>query len=376
VVDTITGKMENYSGLLREKAGTFGTMSMAQLNERVAGFQDFGLENMREGYIEKRMNEAALMRQSAIEEVDITPAATRVTNLGQAQANRNRRVQGYLGAKRKLKQAQGLTEEQQSSFRYNMTEYDRLNPEIDTYYAEFDQMIDERKQAYAQAYGMDSFDDFTEGFGMFATQEVMGQIGTGVYEDQFGQEVPASYAGLPGITERTEEGMITQADFDAVGQQDIMNMILADITGMSYDDLTYASTAELGFTSEIGQLALSNRELDMDLVSNLGEGGIESLRETYANYFYMAAEGADRAADLEDAFRIASAAKAKRDDAINQKRMASVSEETTSEAITDINRGIRQAEQEYEQTKSQLLGGGTPSQRKAKAVTFKDERPQ
>lgn len=377
VVDTITGKMENYSELLKNKTETWANMSKGQLNERVAGFQDFGLKNMREGYIDKRMNEAALMREQA-SDVDLAPAATRVTNLSQAQANRNRRVQGFLGAKRKLKAAEDMSGPTGSAYKYNMTEYDRLNPEIDTYYAEFDRMIDERKQAYANAYGVSSFDDFDEGFGMFGLTETPGMVGTGRYTDRNGNVVEGDqYANRPHYDEIMEEGVVTTPDYNSVGQQDVMNMIFSDITGMSYDEVTFASTAELGYTSTMSQEYMSTLDnLDMSQVTNLGEGGIESMRSVYANFFYNAAEGADKAADQEDAFRIASAAKAKRDDALNQKRMASVAEESTAEAITDINQGIRQAEQEYEQTKTQLLGGGIPSQRKAKAVTFKDARPQ
>lgn len=375
VVDTITGKMQNFSTVMEEKGETWAGMSRAKLNESVSKFRDFGLENMRDGYIAKRMNEAQHMREEALED-GFGGMVNRVTNLGQAQANRDRRIQGYFKAKSKLKQAQDLGGEQQSAYKFNKTEHDMLNPNIDDYYNDFDRMIDERKQAYAQAYGVDSFDDFSEGFGMFATEEVTGQVGTGVYVDRFGREVPEQLAGMAGITELTEEGTITQADMDAVGQQDILNMIFSDMTGMSYDELTYASTAELGYTAEIQQQNMNNQDLDMSLVTNLGEGGLENMREVYANYFFMAAEGADQAAEQEDQFRIASAAKAKRDFARNQRRMSEASDEATAEAMLEINSGIRAAEQEYEQSKSQLLAGGRPSQRKARDVTFKDARPQ
>ena len=142
IVDTITGKMENYSELLRKKTDTWATMSKGQLDERVATFQDFGLTNMREGYVDRRLNEASNLRESATGDLDFSVPATQVTNLGQAQANRNRRVQGYLTAKRKLRSAQDLTAETGSSFKYNKTGYERLNPDIDSYYTEFDQMID------------------------------------------------------------------------------------------------------------------------------------------------------------------------------------------------------------------------------------------
>lgn len=380
VVDTITGKIDNFTALMEKKTDTWATMSKAQLNERVTKFQDFGLENMREGYIAKRMNEANLMRESAVEEGFVGAPNSRVTNLGQAQANRDRRIQGYLRAKQKLKQAEELGGEQQASYRYNLTGHELLNPVIDDYYNDFDSMIEERKQAYAKAYGRESFDDFEEGFGMFGTKMEMQSVGQGDWTDQLGRAVRIQddwnpeYAEQLGYTQTYVDEEVEVADYSAVGQQDVMNMILSDMIGMSYDDLTYASTAELGFTREIRQGFLVG--MDTDLVTNMGEEGIEGLREVFGNYFFMAAEGADRASQEEDAFRIASAKKAEADFAKSQRMLSDKKKESTAEAMTEINSSIRAAEQEYEQSKSQLLGGGTPRQRKAQAVTFKDARPQ
>jgi hypothetical protein len=370
--------MNTFTNVMKKKTNTWANMSRGQLDESVSKFREFGLENMREGYIAKRMNEAQHIREDALDDSLGEGITNRVTNLGQAQANRERRVQGYLKAKNQLKKAQEMGGEQQASYKYNLTAHEMLNPKIDDYYSDFDAMIDERKQAYADAYGVGSFDNFIEGFGMFGTSEVEGMVGTGRYTDRHGNVVEGDqYANRPHYEEIMEEGVITTPDYEAVGQQDIMNMIFSDMTGMSYDDLTYASTAELGFTSEMGQQYMSTLDnMDMSLVTNLGEGGLDSMREVYANYFFMAAEGADKAAEEEDAFRIASAAKAKRDFAANQRRQSDTSKEYTAEAMTEINSGIRAAEAEYEQSKSQLLGGGIPSQRKAKAVTFKDARPQ
>ncbi len=383
VVDTISGKMQNFTMVMKEKTNTWANMSRGQLDESVSKFRDFGLENMREGYIAKRMNEAQYMREDALDDGFNEGMANRVTNLGQAQANRDRRIQGYLKAKSKLGKAQDIGGEQQASYRYNLTEHEMLNPIIDDYYMDFDAMIDSRKQAYAQAYGMESFDDFTEGFGMFATTEVEREVATGEYRRN-GQSY--YYNGLgynpynnSAYEEVTETRISEVQDHSAVGQQDILNMIFSDLTGMSYDELTYASTAELGFTQEATLAMLNERneaDRDMDMVTNLGEGGLDNMREVYANYFFMAAEGADKAAEQEDIFRIAGANKAKRDFAANQRRMSDTSEEYTAEAMTEINSSIRAAEEEYEQSKSQLLAGGTPSKRKARDVTFKDARPQ
>ena len=382
VVDEISGKVERHSDLMQAKAEVWGSKGKSEVETAVASFQDFGLEDMKLGYATKRMQERSQLRQDAVDETgNITAPNASVSNVAQAQGNLDARVQGFLSAKRKLKAANesGVSG---SSFKFNDTGYEMLDPSMDQFYAEFDADVAAAQQSYAEMYGKESFDEVGTGFGMFSTAEVDVNSAGRTPDEQAEYEQMHPEGFFNGRTGKIEvwdenrgvyDNTRTERPSGDVGQQDIMNMIMSDMTGISYDDVHNMSTAELGYDKFRAGDSISNGN---SKAQNVGEEGVAAMREAYSKIFFSAAASSDAAAGMEDAFRIEAAKKAKSSTMTAQKRSKAMGDEATAEAITDINAGIRTAEQEYEQTKYRLLQPGIGGKRKVKDVSFKSTRPQ
>jgi hypothetical protein len=73
---------------------------------------------------------------------------------------------------------------------------------------------------------------------------------------------------------------------------------------------------------------------------------------------------------------VQAAKEAKTNTMTSQARMKEASENSTADAVMELNAGIRTAEEEYEDTKYRLLSGGIGGKRKVKDVNFKSTRPE
>jgi hypothetical protein len=369
IVDTISGKVENLKGLMTKKGEGWGSMGQAQVETAVAGFQDFGLTNMREGYADRKLKEAEASRADGLAEtqsIDV-PNST-VTTVGQAQANLDRRIQGFSAAKKKIRAAnQAVDDSQGASFSYNATGYEKLNPNIDNYYAEFDAQIAKAQQLYAEDHGYETWDDVNEGFGMFSSTSR--EVTRGVTNSR---GVPQYRMTRDGREQIMETVTVNEQNTRA-HKQDIMNFILSDMTGISADELTYIATAEIGHKSEKGGMYQASRAGE---AQNIGTDAIAAMRDTYGKIFYGSANASDTAAEATDAFRVQAAKEAKTNTMTSQARMKEASENSTADAVMELNAGIRTAEEEYEDTKYRLLSGGIGGKRKVKDVNFKSTRPE
>jgi hypothetical protein len=370
IVDTISGKVENLKGHLTKKGEGWGKMGQAQVETAVAGFQEFGLTNMREGYADRKLKEAEASRAEGLAETQgMDVPNTTVTTVGQAQANLDRRIQGFSAAKKKIRAAnEAVDDSQGTSFSYNDTGYEKLNPNIDNYYAQFDAQIAQAQQLYAEDHGYESWDAVEDGFGMFSstsrevTRGVTNARGLPVYE-----------RGPDGRRQQAMETVTVEEQNTRAHKQDIMNFILSDMTGISADELTYIATAEIGHGSEKEGYLNERRSGE---AQNIGTDGIAAMRDTFGKIFYGSANASDKAAAATDAFRVEAAKEAKTNAMTSQARMKEASENSTADAVMELNAGIRTAEQEYESTKYRLLSGGIGGKRKVKDVNFKSTRPE
>ena len=374
IVDTITGKVNNLKGLMTKKGESWGKMGQAQMETAVTGFQEFGLRNMREGYADRKLKEAEASRADGLEETQsISVPNSTVTTVAQAQANLDRRIQGFSAAKKKIRAAnEAVDEAQGTSFKYNQTGFERLNPNIDHYYDEFDRQIASAQELYAKDHGYDSWDDVESGFGMFSSttheyeRVVTDHAGRAQYDYSKGRNEQGGWDyQMETITEQRQN---TRAH-----RQDIMNFILSDMTGISADDLTYMATAEIGYDYE---------RSGMDSAGSAGRANafapdaIAAMRDTYGKIFYGSAAATDQVADGTDQFRAEAAKKAKTNTMASQARMKEASENSTADAVMELNAGIRTAEEEYDATKYRLLSGGIGGKRKVKDIDFKSTRPE
>lgn len=382
VIDQISGKVDRHSELMQKKGEVWGSMAKAEVETAVASFQEFGLRDMKEGYAVDKMKERNALRADAIDITDsISAPHSSVQNVAQAKNNLDARVQGFLSAKRKLTAANegGMTG---AKMEFNDTGYELLNPEMDQFYAEFDADVARAQQDYAELYGHNSFDDVISGFGMFSeiTHQVNSQGRTAEQEAAYQDMYPDGMVNpLTGQIDEYDADVYDQTRTERptgdVGQQDIMNMIMSDMTGISYGDLTWMSTAEMGY-DKFRSGSNWTMEEGNNLAQNVGEESIEAMREAFSKIFFSSAASADAAAKMEDRFRVESARKAKESTLLGQRRMKDMGDESTAAAMTDINSGIRSAEQEYEDTKSNLLQSGLRGKRKVKDVSFKATRPE
>ena len=386
VIDQISGKVDRHSELMQKKGESWGAMGKAQVETAVASFQEFGLRDMKQGFAVEKMKERNALRADAIDITDsISAPHSSVQNVAQARNNLDARVQGFLSAKRKLTAANegGMTG---AKMEFNDTGYELLNPEMDQFYAEFDADVARAQQDYAELYGHNSFDEVISGFGMFSeiTHQVNSQGRTAEQEAEFQAMNPDGMVNpWTGQIEEYDADVYDQTRTERptgdVGQQDIMNMIMSDMTGISYGDLTWMSTAEMGHGNKNDKIR-SGSDFTMEegnrLSMNVGEDSIAAMREAFSKIFFSSAASADAAAAMEDSFRVEAAKKAKESTLLGQRRMKDMGNESTAQAITDINSGIRSAEQEYEETKSSLLQSGLRGKRRVKDVSFKATRPE
>ena len=369
IKDTITGKVDNLKALATKKGEGWGSMGQSQVESAVKGFNDFGLKNMREGYADRKLKEAADQRADGLAETkEMNVPNSRVTTVAQAQANLDRRIQGFTEAKKKIRAAnQTVDAAAGTAFTYSETGFERLDPKMDDYYAQFDREITKAQDMYATEHGYSSWDEVADGFGMFASNQV-----ERVQTSPFGHTVWDYTAPMVDGKYQAKTYMSTEQNTRA-HKEDIMSFILSDMTGISADDLVYMSTADIGYDWEKEGMSSADRAGE---AQNVSSEMLSSMRDTYAKIFYGSANAANKAAEGTDMFRAQAAKEAKKNTMTAQARMSEASENSTAEAVMELNAGIRTAEQEYESTKYRLLSGGIGGKRKVKDVSFKDTRPE
>lgn len=330
-VDTITPVVKEYERLLGKKGETFSTKAIGDVRSEAETFTDFGLENMREGYAKAKMKEATALREQGI---DTNVRLRNVTSLSDAQKNRQARIQSYRQQKRALEAAESVAADSAgASLVYSLTEYDRDVRTKQYFYDEFDSQVNERREAYAQEFGLDSYKDAEGGW----------------YMDNLADNPAGIFAGT---------GILGNYNPTNAGKQDIDTFVISDMLGMSYEDISRIFLMEGDGIDREGT-----------------EKSLDSLRESFATIMESGVNSINKLADSEDEFRAEAAEETRQSILKDQARQRQETSAATQASIKDLKAQMRAADQEYKETESYLndMGmarGGGP------AVDIQAGRPE
>lgn len=318
-VDTITPVIDDYKNLVSKKGENFGSFSQGELNLARTSFNDYGLKNLREAYTQRMSNEAMDLREEAAGEKART---VKVTSLAKAQQNRQARMEALQKQKRLIESADSTSGNSLgATMTYDRTGYARNNFEDDYFGQQFDEQIQSRREEYAQEYGFDSYESANSGWAINSNWK--------------------------------DDGL-------EPGTQDIDTMVLGDMLGMSYEDLS--------------------RIFLVDDSEGYNEEGtsktLEGLRETYQAVLGGGADAADKLADEEDKFREKGAVEARREIISDQIANKNAVEEGSAQNISEIKRQMRATEAGYKKTESALTEGSSYYGPTVGGVNIQAERPE
>jgi len=353
----------------------------AFLTKKQGEWQASGMRDAREGYAKAQMERAISKRQDASDDLAGMQAQARPSSTAEAQASFNNRVQGFRRARNKLKEARdSVSNVGGPQITYNETGYEALNPELDKFYADFDQQVSERRAEYVSQYGGSSYDDLmNEGYSSGAgarygedflkrqqeiTAQLMEEAGASAggggfqgFQSGGGFFEQLKFRGQAAQMAMEEFGM-TQEDM-AVGKQDIDALVLGDMLDMEMYDLAFMDTSP-----EVDGQKFSIDDTMADLRSGLGK------------LYMSAAGGADDMAKLEDESRAEVARIAQQEGQKTAALTRQRSEESIANQMSDIQSSQRSAEKIRDKQMASLTDAGSTRSKRVRGVDFTEERPQ
>lgn len=310
--------------------------------ELTSGFKDMNLRDVAASRRERQLDEAAEASEKSLIAVE---SAKRkggpIRSLSQLVKRRGQKRQRLQAARKSLEQAQELYKVTGSSFKYEGTGYVPTELDAATLEQEWDSSIEDRKQEYAELYGYDSFDDMPEGYAAI----------TSVYDPNAG-----------------------------VGQRDIMDKIMSDITGVVYRDLVNLNTHDYGTdygvdTSHFSTRFLQNPEGAKSYVpKNYTQDQLAVLKNFYVTSKLTAYESANKQAAAEDKFRKQAATTSQQQAIKSQKMVQKASTEEVGKSLEDVQLQIRKLDEDFMKNLTSFNTG--PRKKKVRSVSFDEGRPE
>ena len=323
---------EEFTERLQSRMRQFGEASQTKTMELEGEFKDFGLKESGSELREARLKEAGLESQKALTNIERAKGrGGKISSLSQLVQSREQKRQRLQQAKQSLERAQEFYKATGSQFQYKETGYNVETPEAATYEQMFDDAVAERRQEYAEMYGYDRFEDAFEGYGMLN------------YDTN--QDGSVAYRG--------------------VGQRDIMDMVMSDITGMSYEDLARLNTVHV---QDRGNVATHG-----DL-SSYTPDQMEVLRDFFVTSNVGAFEAAASRAEAEDKFRQESVAAAKQQALSGARALEKKSGEKLGSSLEDVQLQLRELDDDFMKKVGSFKSSAR--RRKVKSVSFDKGRPQ
>lgn len=326
---------------VQSKMSQWGKASQTKTMELTAGFTPFELTNVQKERQEGQLKEAQAVSKEALQAIgQASQKGGPIKSLSQLVQKRSQKLQSLRQARKSLEQAQKLYEFSGVDFKYEGTGYNPFTPEASTFEKMFDTAIEQRKQQYSEMYGYSSFDEMYEGYGVDTPHR-------------------------------------------EIGQRDILDMIMSDLTGMSYEDLAKLNT--IGYQKELettfggsgdvyrgpqtrwtGRYEGEAKTYTADQMAALKDFFISSSVQGY--------EAANKKAAAEEAFR-QKAAQSAREQAIKGGR--AVQKQASKEigkSLEDVQLQIRELDEDFMKKLTSFQTG--PRKKKVRSVSFDEGRPQ
>lgn len=327
---------------LQSKMSQWGEASKTKTMELTSGFNPFQLTNVREQRQEAQLKEAQAASGEALQAIGkASQRGGPIKSLSQLVQKRSQKLQSLQKARKSLEQSKKLYEFSGVDFKYESTGYNPFTPEASSFEEQFDTAIEQRKQQYAEMYGYGSFGEMYEGYGL------------------------------------TSEGT---AD---VGQRDILDMIMSDITGMSYEDLAMLNTINLreemmwdpnygqpGFTgpSHIGTGRYTGQ------AETYTQDQMAALRDFFVSSNLQAYEAANKRAAAEETFRQQAAMSAREQAIKGGKAVQKQAGKEIGKSLEDVQLQIRELDEDFMKKLTSFQTG--PRKKKVRSVSFDEGRPQ
>ena len=390
-------RADHFSARLGSRMGWWGQEASVRTKELTSGFKDPKYKDVLQERDEAVIKEAEDLSATGVAMMNKGSSVGRSSSLREYVKKTQQRRQNLQQAQQSLTKANELYKNVGAAFRYNETGYTPLNADADQFYDEFDQAVERRKQEYAEMYGKASFEDMASGYGQQQDfwlsgygNEALGLEGA-FSEEQIADlnsrlEAVESIPGYPEIRnqelnevrEAWKQEYLEEFGDHRAGQRDVMDMVMSDVTGMSYEDL---AALNLWGVEDISSMPGGHRAGGPDYVSRTtwenmadytGEQ-LEGLREFYAETKSSGISKANEVALAEDAFRRRTAEDARSAVVASQKKRGKIASERLSKSKEGIQMELRELDENFMKNIGEFTD--VPKKRKVPRISFAEDRP-
>jgi hypothetical protein len=333
---------DHFTKRLQSKMEMFGKESETKTAEFLKDIDPAMLREASASKRKARSKEAEVASKDAVKAIaESKPGPRKIVSLGQLSSVRQKKKEQLQKARRSLERSQELYKEAGSSFTYNRTGYTNKVANPAEFASTFDKAVEERKQAYAKQYGFDSFESMGKGYAV-DTYSISTDEETGAYS--------ANYTA---------------------GQRDVMDMVMADITGMDYEELAQLNTFKLKDAYLSGQnVAQQGQSGDY---SEYTSDQMAVLKDFYIQSNVQAVEAANERAKSEDANRAAIADAAKKGALKTQSSTKQLADQEIGKSLENVQLQLRELDEQFMKDVKVFQGG--KRKRKVSKVDFGKDRP-
>ena len=334
----------------------FGEQSKTKTMELTKDFESANLKDAYSSRSEQRFKDAEAQSLEAVAAITASKQGGAAKSLSEYVTKTQRKRANLKKAQAALEKSKELYDPFGSKVSYNETGFEQLEINPGQYARDFDAMIESRRDAYADQFGIKDFGSLEEGYGM--SQDFFSANSQNFTEEEADRYRSFQLAGPYG--QRAMEDF--QRDYSAsgrdlrVGQADIMDMVMADLIGMDYGNLTQLNTYS-------GQNTNQGYTADQ----------LENIRNFYITSNVSALDQANQKAAMEDEFRRRSARDMERGVLGSQMKGKRSAEEKLGASGENIQMQLRELDENF--MKNIGAFASVPKKRKVPRISFAEDRP-
>lgn len=365
-----------FGSRLGVKAGRYSKQAATDTLEYTSGFNEFKMTDAMDDMNASSLKEGANYSEEAIDAIGRSknkgPATSLKDYISKTSNRRNilQSAQKSLGLAREKYKAKGV------SITYDDTGYSALEENKGDHLRDFDTQVMGRANEYAKKFGHDSYEDMFAGYGIENFSYTAGDV------------VQEEYTDINGM-QQTHNIQTANATHEGYGQRDVMDMIMADMTGMSYRELgelnqfdaSYSGFQQGRFNMNEAGDDWSADEWAAGLGGQVGNYGkdytkeqMQGLRDFYGQSQFEAVQNANTRASSESANRkkIAQATRSGKLGA--QKGIQKISNEMLGNSEESIQMELRKLDENF--MKNIGAFNTVPKKRKVPSISFVEGRPE
>ena len=336
----------------------FGKESQTKTLELTSDFQNAQFEDSLSSRSEARFKEAEAQSLEAVAAISASKAGGSAKSLSEYVTKTQRKRASLKKAQEALEKSKEFYDPIGAKVSFQETGFEQIKINQGQFARDFDDMIATRRDNYSKQLGV-NFDDLQDNYGM--SQSFIGSNWENMTEEEremWNSSYTDDFAGTQGANWRSRfQQDFSEAGRDTrVGQADIMDMVMADLIGMDYGNLTQLNTYDGAGTNQ-GYTA----------------DQLENIRNFYITANVSALEQANQKASMEDDFRRKSAIEMQRGTIASQVKGKQAAEEKLSASSEDIQMQLRELDENF--MKNIGAFADVPKKRKVPRISFAEDRP-